>query len=124
MLRDDLGSLLPSQWDTSVGFRLHDRDELYCGPFVDRAPDLVFEASQSSARFLGEFTHGDMLAQPGSWPDVTGNHRPRGILMGRGAGIDTNLNADDVRITDIAPTILTVLGEWIPRYMDGRSLIT
>jgi len=51
---------------------------------------------------------------------VSGCHRPEGIFIARGAGIRAGAVLSPVEITDVAPTILYLLGEPIPAWMDGR----
>jgi predicted AlkP superfamily phosphohydrolase/phosphomutase len=123
-LRDELSSLVPPGYDARAVSRLLEREELYHGPFVDRAPDLILDPGDSPVRFQGEFTRGDIFASPGPWPDVTGSHRPFGVLLTRRGDNGAGLDARDRHIVDIAPTILALLGESVPRYMDGTPLFS
>ena len=122
-IADELSEMAPSGGVSPPLLRVIPREELYTGPFLELAPDLILESSDSSVRFLGEFTRGDVFSDPGAWPDVTGSHRPIGIVVGRGRNIGSALQSTDRRIEDIPPTILAVLGEPIPRYMEGTPLV-
>ncbi len=95
--------------------QIHLREDIYNGPFVDVGPDLVVEWNN--------------LYRPGQ-PDnpqarvrgIVGSHTMEGIFMAQGPGIQDNrvLNAN---ITDLAPTILYLMGLPIPEDMDGRVLL-
>jgi hypothetical protein len=50
------------------------------------------------------------------------HHRLEGICYLGGAGIEAGRNLEDANITDVAPTVLRLLGEPVPRDMDGRVL--
>ncbi|WP_165069035.1 alkaline phosphatase family protein [Paludisphaera rhizosphaerae] len=64
-------------------------------------------------------------ARPGDWvhadPNLTGTHRPEGVVAIAGAGlpIGRNLNA---RLIDAAPTVLNLLGLPIPAHMEGSPI--
>ena len=122
-LRDELSSTETSLGEMPPRLHLHEREDLYSGPFVEQAPDLILDSGESAVRFLGEFTHGEVFSEPGPWPDVTGSHRPMGILVGRGRGIGAGFDAGHRHIEDLSPTILALLGESIPPYMEGTPLV-
>lgn len=102
------------------------RDELYEGPYVERAPDIIVELaledgySYSCLRSRG----GPAFRRIG--PDeylggkergMTGNHRPTGVLF-----LSKRTVCGAARLEDIAPTILAELGVPAPP-MDGTSLL-
>jgi predicted AlkP superfamily phosphohydrolase/phosphomutase len=105
--------------------RVYDREEVYRGPYVEEAPDLI-----------AGFRPGYRVA----WRTVTGgvgeeifadNERPwsgdhnfdpahvPGVLF-----CDHPLREEESRIIDVAPTTLELLGVEVPAYMDGVSLMT
>ncbi len=51
-----------------------------------------------------------------------GMHRREGIFIAAGPGIKTGVELPEENIVDLAPTILHLLGEPVPRVMDGRVL--
>ncbi|MDX2216549.1 MAG: alkaline phosphatase family protein [Oculatellaceae cyanobacterium bins.114] len=54
----------------------------------------------------------------------TGGHKPVGFLMTKGPGIEANATLPQPgRLTDLAPTILTLLDAPIPDYCEGSSLL-
>ena len=100
------------------------REELYSGPFMDQAPDLLvnfhsgFRVSWHSA--VGGFAHdlledntrrwsGDHIVDPDAVPGILFMNRPA--------------QHNHARITDLAPTILNYLGVPVPESMEGRSLL-
>ncbi|HEY9623398.1 MAG TPA: alkaline phosphatase family protein [Crinalium sp.] len=54
----------------------------------------------------------------------TGGHKPIGFLLAKGPGIrpDADLSATGY-LTDLAPTILTLMGAPIPAHCEGKSLL-
>jgi hypothetical protein len=52
----------------------------------------------------------------------TGSHVERGFLLTSGAGIPRGLDLGEPEALDLAPTILSMMGEPIPTHMDGRSV--
>lgn len=53
----------------------------------------------------------------------SGNHRPEGILILHGPDIQAGLTLPETHITDLAPTILHLMGAPIPPDLDGRVLL-
>jgi predicted AlkP superfamily phosphohydrolase/phosphomutase len=108
------------------------REELFHGPHVKVAPDLVAWFNEDpynfgfdpSARSAGsswiseyglEWYHGEKAK------GLTGNHRLDGILFMYGPGTRQG-HKIKAEIVDVAPTILYLLGHPVPTYMDGRVL--
>lgn len=52
----------------------------------------------------------------------SGCHRREGIFIAAGAGIRQGVVLPEASILDLAPTLLHLLGEPVPRVMDGRVL--
>jgi predicted AlkP superfamily phosphohydrolase/phosphomutase len=96
--------------------------ECYHGAFADNAPDIVLDLYDPSIRLSGEFISSDLFSRPGGWPAITGSHRPTGILFASGPSIAAGSLSTDARLIDVAPTVLCLLNEDVPSYMDGRQL--
>jgi predicted AlkP superfamily phosphohydrolase/phosphomutase len=95
----------------------HDREEYHAGPYVDQAPDIVFElapgyepSSEVSAR--GVFS--DVAAEG------EGMHQPQGIFLASGTGIITGQLEQPLALADLAPTIFHALALPVPTGLDGR----
>jgi len=126
------------------------REEVYQGPYVGEAPDIVVEFALDvgrafqPARGLESLRHeqGYSYAVQGSsgrpGPSVrvldrseylgakgrgmNGTHRPEGVLLLAGPDIRAGAHLQGAHITDVAPTVLHLLGLPVPSYMDGRVL--
>jgi predicted AlkP superfamily phosphohydrolase/phosphomutase len=112
--------------------RVFHRDELYTGPLVEKAPDLLIRWKED------EEIHGIALADgaldsalpeesrplvPGEDPHViSGDHRLFGVLLMAGKPIRRGVQCSPARLIDLAPTILQLLKLPIPSAMDGRVL--
>ena len=54
----------------------------------------------------------------------SGSHVERGFILASGPGIPVSGTIADAKAVDLAPTILSLLGVPVPRYMDGRPLFS
>jgi len=118
--------------DPETGTRMVDnvyrREQLYSGPHVGEAPDLlvVMRDYAYMTRDGYEGVHGNLVGKPMSLSRHrlvhTGNHRLDGIMIMAGPGIRAGGYITDATLTDIAPTVLYALGVPIPNIMDGRVL--
>jgi predicted AlkP superfamily phosphohydrolase/phosphomutase len=108
--------------------KVHRKEELYHGPFLNKAADLVVEWSEegyhSVQRFgsVEESVFSDRLNLHLTKIRYTGHHRLNGIFAIKGMGIKQGIEINNARIIDLAPTILYVLGLPIPDDMDGRVI--
>lgn len=114
--------------DEAVVGTIHRREDLYHGPFMAEAPDLIIEwrdylyhtRPMASERRLGVFS------PPQPWPgglEHSAHHRPEGILILSGPHFQRGKEIAGAEIVDLAPTILHLLGLPVPRDMDGRVLV-
>ena len=103
------------------------REEIYRGPFVDQAPDLILEPERdndvAAYNFLLDGSLGGDLSElfDTSAP-YSANHALDGILIAWGAEVAQGQQIGGSEITDLAPTILAYLGVSVPRTMDGNVL--
>ncbi|MFZ5907797.1 MAG: alkaline phosphatase family protein [Nitrospirota bacterium] len=121
VLEEELCSLRDPESGQRVVDRVDRRENLYQGPYVDEAPDLLFEMQGLSClpypySFSGRNLFG---APPNRW---SGTHRFNGILIMKGPEIRDSVRLQDPQITDLAPTILYLFNQKIPEDMDGRVL--
>lgn len=109
------------------------REEVYQGPYVGEAPDVVIEfaldggysyAVQGSGGRPGPALRvldpAEYLGAKG--PGMNGTHRPEGVLLLAGPGVRPGIHLQGAHIVDVAPTALYLLGLPVPSYMDGRVL--
>jgi predicted AlkP superfamily phosphohydrolase/phosphomutase len=125
-MRDDLISRLRELVDPDAGLhvveQVHRREELYEGPYVNRAPDLVLALDPfyvGDRSLLTRSHFGTMAAASRQW---TGTHRSEGILAMTGPPIRSGMCVNSPQIEDLAPTIIHLMGLPIPQEMDGRVL--
>ncbi|MDH4207861.1 MAG: alkaline phosphatase family protein, partial [Anaerolineae bacterium] len=125
-LLEEVGERLSSLVDPETGKRVVERvfrpHEVYSGPFVNEAPDLLFVTSDMEYKALGlsDFNSPRVLEPVYG---CTGNHRMDGLLALQGKGvIGEGLTIEGATIEDLAPTILHLLGVPVPRRMDGEVL--
>ncbi|HUB67753.1 MAG TPA: alkaline phosphatase family protein [Candidatus Methylacidiphilales bacterium] len=110
--------------------KIYRRDEIYSGPFTDRAPDLTlewwgespFNTKPSLGSEAGEPPLKIEKPHPLRMSEWCGNHVLHGILVGRGPRLRSGVSCSGARLIDLAPTILALLGLPIPSDMDGRVL--
>ena len=103
------------------------REELYHGPFADRAPDLILEPQRDNAVPAHNFVLDSSLKMDGAGSfgsslPYSGSHTLEGILVAWGVDVARGHQIQDARIVDLAPTVLAALGVAVPGYMDGRVL--
>ena len=91
------------------------REELYSGPFLEDAPDIVFIPKNILTR--------DYMQKEIFIPTDfrRGDHEINGIFISKGQHIVKN-GTVDAEIIDLTPTILYSLGIPIPKDMDGKVL--
>jgi predicted AlkP superfamily phosphohydrolase/phosphomutase len=127
MLIENLLSMRDPVTDEAIVEKVLKREELYVGPHLEQAPDLVIQWSDYGYWGRGQYDvhspifenqrHFDFSDQP-----LTGSHRLDGILIIHGADVESNIRLDGANIVDLAPTILSFLGIAPLESMDGRLL--
>jgi len=103
-----------------VNVRFFRREELYNGPYVEKAPEIIFCIDdfecEVDSRLTGRiFMKGSLDSR---W---SGTHKLYGVLMASGPHIKQGVRLE-ASIYDVAPTVLRLFGQPIPSEMDGRPL--
>jgi predicted AlkP superfamily phosphohydrolase/phosphomutase len=112
-LRDDEGRPLVS--------RIILREETYHGPYTRYGPDIHLVLDDYNVIAFPLFaTDGNIITQ--QIRGDSGCHRREGILIIDGPGVKSESTLAEADIVDLAPTILHLLGEAVPRTMDGQVL--
>ncbi len=95
------------------------KEETYQGPRTAEAPDIQFQMmglrcitkeSWGESRLFGERKHAM----------ISGQHRFNGIFAVQAPGVASGKVVEGMHIQDTAPTLLYVVGEAVPTWMDGR----
>jgi predicted AlkP superfamily phosphohydrolase/phosphomutase len=124
-VRDEIEQLAYEFRDPRTGKKLIGqvlrREEIYSGPHVDKAPDLILRPKEPSDIFFGlaDFGH---RATVSTVYRYSGMHRDYGMLIMSGPGMRQGSEINGAAIQDLAPTILHVMGLPVPTDMDGRVL--
>ena len=137
-LRDEITGKLEELTDPETGEKIvekvYRREELYHGDCLEKAPDLLVtwkNFEYNTRRGYGKEENGDsFLGSSLEFSDVShysalqksGTHHLKGVFIAQGHMIKNNNPVDGARIIDLTPTILYLMGEKIPRGMDGRVL--
>ena len=111
--------------------RVYRKTELYTGPHLDFAPDLIpswWEGTtfESKPSFAGKKTaqiveyNGDDEPVGGEW---SGTHSLSGLLILEGKPFHQNKTLENANIADIAPTLCYLLGVPVLEDMDGLILL-
>lgn len=125
-LRDEiahgLSGLLDPDCGTTAIKKVYQAQKAYRGPYKDQAPDLIvgyergYRVSWEAA--VGKTTttifhantrawSGDHCVDPSVVPGVLFSNRP--------------ITQQNIRLLDVAPTVLEMFGVPVPEYMDGRA---
>jgi predicted AlkP superfamily phosphohydrolase/phosphomutase len=101
--------------------QVYRREEVFEGPHLDHAPDLIFLAEDMRYTGFGLFdfpTNAWMSAA-----DRSGGHRMDGLLLMYGPGCKAGHELPTAHLVDLAPTLLAAMGVPIPTDMDGHVLL-
>jgi len=106
--------------------KVYKREELYSGPFIEFAPDLLIEWTDSAYMPTESDKDKDSIfverwRENMNWP-TSGSHRVEGILLAKGAGIKKSKRIEGARIIDMTPTWLNLLNQKIPGDFEGRVI--
>jgi predicted AlkP superfamily phosphohydrolase/phosphomutase len=97
--------------------RVETKDALFEGPFIDRAPDIVFIADEMRCNAPVRFSGGEIFT-PAKW----GEHRQYGTLVTSGPSFTSGQEVSDADIKDVLPLILSILEIPAPDNIDGSVL--
>ena len=109
------------------------REDLYHGPAVESAPDIVLEPALDRGYSYTVLSSGGRPGEPlrklapterlgTKGGSMNGSHRPDGVFLLAGAGARPGVRLSGAQIVDVAPTLLHLLGAALPADLDGRVL--
>ena len=113
-LMDSLYTVANPATGTRVMERIWTREEVFDGPYAGYAPDLTLSLRDGGLiSILGSDSPVKLRDKP------SGTHRPHGVFMAKGPGIQSGVTSGELSILDVAPILLYSLGLPIPKEMEG-----
>jgi predicted AlkP superfamily phosphohydrolase/phosphomutase len=98
------------------------REEVYHGPHIDRAPDLLVRwRTDLVVQGLRSPARGYESIEPVAEDLRTGSHVPQGLLVAAGPPADLGQAPLGACIADVAPTVYALLDIPPPHELDGRA---
>lgn len=131
-LRDQIIQRLQAVRDPATGAPVYAgvyrREEVYDGPFLEHAADIILEEAALNADPRLNYStsgalHPHRLNELFALRRLPGDHDPEGILLAIGPGIRSGAQINGARLIDLAPTVLYALGLPVPKDMDGQVLV-
>jgi len=127
-IADALKTLSDPEDGSPLVQRVYRREEIYTGPQLAMAPDLVIEWSDYAnwgrggpallnTPVLENQRHFDLSDQP-----LSGSHRKDGIIVAYGPSIRKGTAIQNAGLVDVMPTALSLLGLPLPDHLDGKTL--
>jgi len=95
--------------------RIYTREQVFNGACKDRAPDLTLILRDGG---LVSILPSAELLKPRK--EIVGAHRPNGVFVAAGKGIQRGIAVSSLSILDVAPLVFYSLGLPIPGDMEGR----
>ena len=95
-------------------------DDLYSGPYIDNAPDLIIELKKNLYTILSPLSY---YRRAKIVPCLRGGHTRRGVLICAGKDISQEHTRGVASILSITPTILHAFHLPIPQNMDGTVIL-
>jgi predicted AlkP superfamily phosphohydrolase/phosphomutase len=121
------GKLIDPDTGLTAATKVWKREELYHGPGVEFAPDLVIDwrdgAYMPNESSLSKSVFGLRQREYMNWP-TTGSHRLHGVLIAAGPGIAAGTTVQGARIIDLVPTWLRIFGQTGPKELEGKVINT
>jgi predicted AlkP superfamily phosphohydrolase/phosphomutase len=115
---DKLGVLRNPVTSEPVVARVLRREKVYRGPHFEQAPDLIFEQGPG-VHTSGGVGAPNIFHTPEKW---AADNVLQGLFLAWGPDFASDAFTEEIRIIDLAPTILYVMGQPIPDDVDGRVL--
>jgi len=105
---------------SSIVREVYRREELYSGPYLTIAPDIVFVTEpdyKAGSGLEGPIVTSASLAEIDKY---SGLHTMDGVFVAWGSSIREGHSVSGMEIMDLAPTCIYALDEAVPESMDGR----
>ena len=90
------------------------RDELYDGPQIDNAPDIILHPNRMD-NSLSTAVYGRQFL-----PENAYDHKLDGVFVGHGPAFDGGATLEQMSLTDVAPVVMALSGCPVPRRITGE----
>lgn len=125
LLIEKLSTLKDQETGEKVFKQVLKREELYTGPHVDEAPDIILLTNPPFLFSRGieirrTIVRSNINFLPG--PLQSSRHEIDGLFIATGSQIRKGKKINDVNLTDLAPTMLHTMNVPSPHDVDGRVL--
>lgn len=119
-IREDLSKLIDNENGAKVVKNIFEANEIFEGPSVNNLPDLFIEPEEAYT-FAMSILSSRKIFPKHVKNDFWGSHDRNGIFVVNGPNVRKIL-AGTKSIFDIAPTVLSVLGIRVPKWIDGQAM--
>lgn len=124
LIREDLYKLEDGTGQRVID-KVYRREEIYSGPYVNEAPDIVYLFKDTHYLPIRLLYSSSLFEEMTLNTIGTGQHIScllDGIFLMKGPFIKPGMELNGPHIMDIAPTVLYLMGLPVPKDMDGRVL--
>jgi predicted AlkP superfamily phosphohydrolase/phosphomutase len=123
-VRDHLAEILTEMRHPKDGGRLVTevlrREAVYKGRFTAEAPDLFFLPREPTVGVFGDFEFSSNRVLERASEAISAQHRMDGIFIAAGRDLKSGMEAEGLRVIDVAPLLLYLTGLGIPEGLDGK----
>ncbi len=119
-LQEKLSALRAPITGLPVASRVYTREEIYSGPFLEQAPEIILLSRDGC--LVKDGVGGSKIFQSPEMERWNAKHASDGIFMAWGRYIQAGVTVQSASLLDLAPTVLHVMGCPVSKDMDGRIL--
>lgn len=115
---------IPDENGKPLKTEIFKRDDIHQGPLAKYGPDLFifFDECRWNISELVGYGEGDIYSFDTPLGPDDGGHGFYGYFCTAGPGVPAEGEVKGVTLLDVAPTVLTAMGEKVPEDMEGNSL--
>ena len=101
-----------------IAKHIYQREDIYQGDFLPEAPSIIID-QYPHTHIRGSIGNKNIFEEPQRW---RAENTTEGIFIAGGPAFKQGIEAENVTILDLAPTILYLMGVPVPDDLDGRIL--
>lgn len=117
--------VIPDENGKSLKTQVFKRNDMHHGPMAQYGPDLfVFfdECRWNTSEFVG-YENGSIYSFDTPLGPDDGGHGFYGYFCLSGPGVPAEGEKSGVTLLDVAPTVLSIMGEKVPGHFEGKALV-